>query len=586
MQAMLCQRVPNREGHKLAADVWLPDGPGPFPVLITRTPYHRRGGLGLARRYTEAGYAYVIQDTRGKYDSEGHFRPMVYEAEDGQALIEWVAEQSWCKGRIGLVGASYLGMVQLPAASRAHPALRCIAPAVAPNHFFHDWLRYDGAFQLANAIRWPMTHAVCPTQPQTDHFTWQELYSLGTLEEIERRAGYSAPELREWVRHDVYDEYWAALDQTLLYERITVPGLHVAGWFDHISRGQFEAYQGISATGATELARSSQRLFVGPWGHSTLGKRSYGVWDFGPEAELDRLAYELRFLDLWLRDVDDGFSEELPVRVFLMGANRWLNVADWPPPEAEVQRWYLHSAGEARGLGSKGRLSPEEPAQDTADGYVYDPSDPCPTWGGPLYWGLEGLGPQDQRKLLMRQDVLYYRSEPLSRPLAVMGEVNLRLWVASDAEDTDFVVKLNVVEPGGRIVCLTSGCMRCRYREMFVPRAEGPSGGDDEAAGAVDDLRWLKGRLGRPTPEQAEPRPLSKGEPALLHLQLGNLAYVFPAGSRIALTVTSSSFPRILPHPNTMAPTWQETAPRPATNQIIHSPTHPSHLLLPVVDTQ
>ena len=550
LRAMMCQMVSNREDIALATDVWLPDGPGPFPVLLTRTPYHRAGAGGAAKRYTDLGYAYVVQDARGKYDSEGVFRPLVHEAADGHDTLDWIANQKWCNGRIGMVGRSYLGIVQIPAASGGHEALRCIVPGVAPNEFFTDWIRYDGCFALANMVRWPLTHAVCPTKPSDAHFTWEELWALRTLDEIEQRIGCRAPELREWVARDQYDEYWEAINQQRMYESVTVPGMHVGGWFDHLTRGQFQAFKGIGQRGATEAARAGQRLFILPCGHSTLGQREYGEWDFGPDAETDTLAYEQRFIDLWMRDIDDGISEEPPVRAFLMGENRWMSLSDWPPPEAEAQQWYLHSGGSAVGLGSDGRLSRESPGDEPADTYQYAPKHPAPSRGGPLYWGIaQGLGPVDQHRLLRRDDVLYYRGEVLPHPVAVVGEVNLELWIASSATDTDFIAKLCVVEASGRVTCLTSGCLRCRYRESW-----------------------------------SEPKALTPGEPTKLRIQMNNLAYVFPAGSRIALTITSSSFPRILPHPNTMAPTWQETSPQVARQEILHSRGHESGLLLPVVD--
>ncbi len=549
VKAMLYQRVVNREGIALATDVYLPDGPGPWPVVLTRTPYHRRGHLGRGKYFTDRGYVYVVQDCRGKYDSEGVFRPLIYEAIDGHDTIAWIAEQPWCNGRIGLHGYSYLGIVQIPAASGGHDALRCIVPGVAPNSFFIDWLRYDGCFALANAIRWSMTHAVCPTQPVLDHFTWDELWALGSLDEIQERAGFMAPELREWVAHDTYDDYWRAVDQHLMYPKIRVPALHVAGWFDHISRGQFQAYCGIRDQGATELARENQRLLVGPWGHTKIGQRKYGEWDFGPAAELSTVDYERRFLDLWLKDIDDGITDQPPVHVFLMGENRWVFLEDWPPADARQQAWYLHSGGSAVGLGSDGRLSREEPGDEPADRYTYDPRDPCPTLGGPIYWGLEPAGPVDQRPILLRDDVLYYRSEILPRPLTVIGDVELELWVASSAPDTDLIAKLCVVEETGRVTVLALGSLRCRYRESW-----------------------------------SEPKPLEPGEPTRLRIHMGHLAYVFPAGSRVALIVTSSSFPRILPHPNTMVPTWTETSPRVAKQEVMHSAGHPSRLLLPVVE--
>lgn len=552
---MIFQKVANREGINLATDVWLPDGPGPWPVVLVRTPYHRQGGSGQGKYFTDLGYAYVIQDTRGKYDSEGHFRPLDDEAADGQDTIDWIAEQPWCNGRIGMTGKSYLGIVQIPAAAGGHEALRCILPGVAPNSFFTDWIRYDGCFALANLVRWPLDHSICPTKPTVNHFTWRELWEIGakgTLADVEERAGYASEQLRKWVALDQYDDYWASIDQALLYEKVACAGMHQAGFFDHISRAQFNSFKDIRARGATEFARNNQRLIVGAWGHGNCDKTVCGEWDFGPGCGIDIGAYEQRFLDLWLKDIDDGISEEPPVKYFLMGENRWEFSTDWPPPEAKVQEWHLGSAGDARGLGSTGRLSLETPTGPSADTYTYDPANPVPTLGGPSYWGMSDfftVGPADQHPILRRDDVLYYRSEMLERPLKIVGDINLELWITSSAPDTDFIAKLCVVEPIGRITVLTHGSLRCRYRESW-----------------------------------SEPKALTPGEPTKLALQMNNVAYTFPRGSRVALIVTSSCCPRILPHPNTMAPTWQETDPQVAQQEVLHDSEHESQLLLPVIE--
>jgi len=549
MKAIIGQRVPTQQGAELATDVYLPDGAGPFPVLLTRTPYGRAGHGGRASAFTRAGYAFVAQDCRGKYDSSGTFRPLLDEPADGAATLDWIANQRWCNGRIGMVGLSYLGMVQVPAAASGHEALRCIAPGVAPGSMFTDWLRYDGCFALANAVRWSMTHAVCPTRPAMEHFRWDALWRQRTLEEVFERAGYECAALRQWVAHDRYDDYWRGVDQRLMHPKVRVPGLHPAGWFDHISRGQFEAYQGIRSAGATERARGGQRLVVGPWGHMTIGQSAYGEWDFGPAAALDLDRYQRRFLDLWMRDIDDGISEEPPVYAFVMGINRWAHFSDWPVPEAREQPWHLRSGGAAATLGGDGRLSQEPPGGEPPDSYRYDPSNPVPTWGGPIYWGMDRLGPIDQRPILGRADVLYYRSDQLPAPLPVVGPVELDLWFASDAEDTDLLAKLCVAEANGRITVLTIGSLRLRYRD-----------GWDRCV------------------------PLPKEAPVRVRIRLGHLAYVFPQGSRVALVLTSSSYPRILPHPNTMAATWQESSPKVAQQRILHDAGHPSRLLLPVVE--
>ncbi len=546
------------DGIHLAVDVWFPEGPGPFPVLLTRACYRQigapSGGLQLAQTYTKWGYAYVSQDTRGKYNSEGEFHPLVNEARDGQETLDWIAEQKWCNGRIGMVGKSYMGAVQIPAASGGHEALRCIVPRVTANNFFRDWIRYDGCFALANAVSWSLTNATCATQPTIDHFTWQELYEKATLEEVFDRVGFSCPVLQEWVDHDRYDDYWGKIDQHRMYESVKIPGMHVGGWFDHLSRGQFDAYCGIRDMGATKMARNGQRLLIGPGSHMTVDAegeecRRYGNWDFGPESTLSVLDHQRRFIDYWLKDEDNGFSEEPPVKVFLMGENRWIYLDDWPPPEAKMQNWYLKSNGNANWLNSHGQLSPDSPGEMSPDRYLYDPRNPVPTLGGPVYWALSSVGPIDQRPILGRSDVLYYSSKPLERSLAVVGEVNLNLWVASSTPDTDFIAKLCVVEPSGQVTCLRIGSIRCRFRESW-----------------------------------SDPKPLEAGVPTLVQIQMGNIAYVYPKGARIALIVTSSSFPRILPHPNTMAPTWREKSVQVAKQEVFHSQSYPSCLILPVLE--
>jgi len=552
MQFELCREGSAADGEKLAADVYMPDGPGPFPAVLVRTPYNRTGLQGVAPTFVERGYALVTQDCRGKYDSEGTFRPLLDEAADGHAALDWVANQKWCSGRIGLWGRSYLGIVQVPAASGGHEALRCVAPSVAPGSFFRDWIRYDGCFALSNAVRWSLTHASCRTQPPLQHFVWEELHSLGGPGEIAERVGFQTLALAAWAEHDRYDEYWEGIDQCLMHEQVRVPGLHAGGWFDHLTRGQYEAYCNIRDRGGTEEARQGQRLLIGPWGHGNTGTRGpdhcrYGEWDFGPEADFPLLEHELAFLDLYLKDEDSGFSERPPVEVFLIGENRWIGLEDWPPPGVEVQEWHLDSAGGAHMR--SGGLSRVAPDRGMADTFTYDPGNPVPTRGGPIYWGLAHAGPVDQHPIIYRPDVVYYRSHRLARPLAVVGEVGLDLHVSSDAEDTDFIARICVEEPSGPITCLTVGSLRCRYRESW-----------------------------------SRPRPLEPGEPTAIGLRMGQIGYVFPAGSRIGLMITSSDFPRVLPHANTMAPAWQEGKPVVARNSVLHGPETRSCLRLPVVE--
>jgi len=554
MKTLICRRYPARDGVLLAADVYLPDGPGPFPVVLTRTPYNRVDHLEwCAQPFVERGYAYVATDCRGRFESDGVFLRMFDEADDGQATLDWIGNQRWCNGRIGLWGISYGGAFQVPAAVGGHPALRCICPGVVVTRFFENWSRYDGCFALINPLWWIMSHGSSRTAPPRRHIDLDALLRMTSLDQVEAAIGYPLPLLREIAAHDVDDTFWAKIDQWPMHPAIRVPGLHTGAWFDHVSRGQFEAYGRIRDLSATEAARQGQRLLIGPWGHLILQTgethRRYGTWDFGPDADMPVMSYHLRFFDLHMQDKDDGFSTEAPVRVFLMGENRWLNLPDWPLPGAREEMWHLDSCGNAHGLRGDGVLTCETPQTSCSDGLVYDPRDPAPTCGGQIFWNMEPRGPQDQRHLLERDDVIFYQSAPLAESLTVLGEVTLDLTVSADVDDTDIVTKLCVVEANGAVTVLVLGSFRCRYRQGFDRRV-----------------------------------PLEHDAPTPLHVRLSQLAYTFPPGTRIGLIITSSDFPRIQPHANTMALPWEPVAPVIAHTRVWHGGEFSAALMLPVVD--
>ena len=554
MKVMVCRKYPAPDGVLLAADVYLPDGPGPFPIILTRTPYNRVTHLGHnAKPFVERGYGYVATDCRGRFESEGQFTLMFDEAADGQATIEWIADQSWCNGRIATWGVSYGAVFQIPAAIGGHEALRCICPIEVCNTFFPNWARYGGSFALENPLWWILNQAG-RTNPPSDHVNWDALRQMKSLDEVEAAIGFELPMLRAAAEHDTDDEHWQAIDQWPMHPRIKVPGLHCGGWFDHVSMGQFNAYQRIRDLGATAAARQGQRLFMGPWGHLSFmatgeAHRKYGTWDFGEAANLDTRNYELRFLDLYMKDIDDGIGDEPPVYIFLMGENRWLHLDDWPPPSARVQEWHLDSNGNAHGQRGDGRLTLDGAQANASDRIVYDPDSPTPTCGGQIFWNMEPKGPQDQRHLLERDDVLFYQSEKLAKPLTVIGDVALDITIATDVDDTDIVAKLCVVEPNDSVTCIIVGSFRCRYRNGWDQRV-----------------------------------PMVHGDPTVLHVHLSQLAYTFPVGSRIGLMVTSSDFPRIQPHTGTMAKPWTPAESVIAHTDVLHGDGLVSALKLPVVE--
>ncbi len=555
MNVKVCERYPAYDGVLLAADVYLPDGPGPFPIILTRTPYDRVKHLGHnARQFVERGYGYVATDCRGRFESEGHFTRMFDEEADGQATVEWIADQKWCNGRIALWGVSYGAVFQIPAAVGGHSAIRCICPIEVCNTFFNNWSRYDGCFALENPLWWIMGHGTGRTSPPSDHVDWDQLRQMNSLDDVETAIGFKLPILREIVEHDTEDEFWHKIDQWPMHPKMQVPGMHCGGWFDHVSMGQFNAYQRIRDLGATEEARMGQRLFMGPWGHITFMARGerhckYGIWEFGQEADISTKDYQLRFLDLHMKDIDDGLSSEPPVYLFLMGENRWLSLDDWPPPGSVIQKWHLDSQGNAHGQRGDGILSLEEPTASSADKIVYDPAFPVPTCGGQIFWNMEPKGPQDQRHLLERDDVLFYQSELLTQDLVVIGDVGLEITIATDVDDTDIVAKLCVIEPNASITCIIVGSFRCSYREGWDKRV-----------------------------------PMEHGVPTQLHLRLSQLAYTFPVGSRVALMITSSDFPRIQPHTGTMSKPWTPVQSVVAHTEVQHGKGIVSCLQLPIYD--
>lgn len=553
MRTLICRKYPAADGVELAADVYLPDGPGPFPVILTRTPYDRVAHLaGNAAGFVQHRYGYVATDCRGRFESGGVYERMFDEAADGQATVDWIASQPWCNGRIGMWGLSYGGGFQVPAAAGGHEAIKCLCPSVIAARFFENWSRYDGCFALLNPLWWIMQNGASRTRPPVHHIDWNAIVRLKSLDEVEQAVGMRLDMLRDMAEHDTDDAFWERINQWPMHEQIKVPAMHSGGWFDHISMGQYEAYERIRDLGATDAARQGQRLFIGPWYHliTQTGDqhRRFGTWDFGPSADVNVFDYHLRFFNLHLKEIDDGLSEEPPVRIFLMGENRWLDLPDWPPP-AEQQQWHLDSNGNAHGQRGDGRLSRTAPTSTAHDRLAYDPNDPVPTWGGQIFWNMPHGGPQDQRHLLERDDMLFYQSDPLGEPLCVVGNVSVDLTIAADVDDTDLVVRLCVVEPNGAVTSILVGSFRCRYREGFDRRV-----------------------------------PLVHGEPAHLHFRLSQVAYTFPVGSRVALTVTSSDFPRIQPHTNTMAKPWVPVEPVIANTDVLHGGGIRTHLNLPVVE--
>lgn len=559
-----------RDGVRLATDVYIPQAPGQFPAVLHRLPYGKRQAMSIddVDAFADAQYAVVIQDTRGRFDSEGEFTPFSDERRDGEDTLRWLTQQDWCNGRIGMVGASYHGATQWMAASADPPGLRAIAPSFTSTDYYDGWMYRGGAFQLGFALYWTMRFLELSglqrrarAEPKTAAEIAELIRTIDRSQEVyetmplvDVRLPSAATYYRDWLAHPTRDSYWSRTAPEQDYRQIAIPTLNIGGWYDCFLGGTLANYAGVKANGRTRLSRSP-RLIIGPWAHGVLGGE-FPELMFGINADagiVPLIQEQVRFFDQHVRGVR-GPDDAPNVKLFVMGANMWREEPSWPLPATRYVPYYL--SGRRGGDDShSGALSTTAPVAEPPDEFEYDPADPVPTVGGQTF--LPGLrmavnaGPRDQRALQHRPDVLCFTTSPLKRDLDVIGPVVATLYASSSAPDTDFTAKLVDVHPDGTAIILTDGILRARYRESL-----------------------------------ATPRPLTPGEIYELHIDLWATANRFKAGHRIRVEVSSSNFPRFDRNTNTGGAIAHEALSdcQVARNTIYHDREHPSHILLPVVD--
>ena len=581
--------VPARDGVLLATDVYRPEGPGPFPMLLERTPYDKsaasrsersaaharpRSRAEVAAYFAGHGYAVAYQDCRGRYHSGGRFTKYLSEAEDGFDTLVWLQRQSWCNGRVGTFGLSY--------AAHTQAALGCLNPPGLAAQFldcggfsnaYRSGIRHGGAFDLKQA-------------------TWAYRNALADARDPAVKAALAAQDIRAWFRrmpwhkgdspissapeyedylfeqwsHGVFDDYWKqpGIYAEGFYDRYAdVPIVHLSGWYDPYARTAMENYVGLS-----RAKRNRMQLVLGPWTHGDRSLSHAGEVEFGPAAPVDgNLAedfFELRrrWFDRWIKGLANGVDEEPSVRVFVMGGgsgrrNRdgrldhgghWRSGPEWPLPQTRWTRLYLHA--------DRSLSAAPAAAGSAAVDYAFDPRDPVPTVGGAISSGepVMHAGAFDQSEAASRSDVLVFMTPPLDDELEIAGPITLRLWIASDAPDTDFAAKLIDVYPPsgdypqGFAMNLTEGLLRTRYRDS-----------------------WER------------PAPMVPGEVYAITIELFPVANLFCRGHRLRLDISSSNFPHFDVNPNSGEPEGAWQRPRIAHNRVFAEAARPSHLLLPVI---
>lgn len=559
-----------RDGVILRADVYRMDGAERLPVLLQRTPYGKgAGSVAFALMAAERGYGVVIQDTRGRWGSDGDDYPFVHELADGYDTVEWAARLPWANGQVGMFGGSYVGYTQWAAAAMQPPALRAIVPGVTFCEPYSAIGYKGGALKLGVQVSWGLLSVAMmaitrlPDSDERKARWMDELLDLadglgrGTtfkqlpLEDMPLigREGI-VTFLSDILAHPTRDAFWERV--ACPHARIQVPAFHMGGWYDLFTTDTLRDFNGIRAQGATEVARAHQKALIGPWHHglfmNPVGEADFGIRSGAPVILPEELQF--RWFDYWLKGVDNGIAEEPPLRIFVMGDNVWRDEQEWPLARTRYIPYYLHSGGAANTLHGDGTLSADKPSDEPVDTFVYDPRNPVPTRGGGLCCSLTALAPgaYDQRRVEERPDVLVYTTPPLENDLEVTGPLEVHLWAATSASDTDFTAKLVDVYSCGYARNIQDGIIRARYRQ-----------------------------------DDGQPQPITPGKAYEYTISLAATSNVFKAGHRIRLEISSSNFPWFDRNLNTGEPVGQGSALRPAIQTILHDGEHLSYILLPVI---
>lgn len=566
-----------RDGTTLYADVWRPDAPDRFPILLTRTPYDklnhfRQIAFGINPiRAVQEGYIVITQDTRGRFTSEGKFYPFLDEMNDGYDTVEWSAALPYSNGEVGMFGASYGAVTQWMAAIQRPPHLKAIFPVWMGDGAYEGTLYHGGAFHLGLALYWA-TVVLAPNELQRRAAAGQKIESvLGPLRkaldsmpeaynQLPLRGSHGflselAPYYDDWLSHPENGEYWERWRFSHYADRITVPAFSLGGWFDLYSGTVPKLFNTMRERAGSDDARRGQKLIIGPWTHAVnddaIGDLYFGI--SATLAALDITALHLRWFDFWLKGRDNGILNEPPIKLFVLGDTVWRHEHEWPLARTRWTNYYFHSAGNANSAAGDGLLTPAPPAADEPpDVFRYDPRNPVPTTGGAtLIAGIStsaNAGPKEQSRVEAREDILVYTTHPLEQEVEVTGPITVTLFAATSARDTDWTAKLVDVYPDGRAYNLADGILRARYRE-----------GTDKS------------------------KLLEPGRVYEYKIDLQTTSNVFKSGHRIRVQVSSSNFPRFDRNPNTGRPVASEIELVAATQTVFHNSAQPSHITLPII---
>ena len=567
--------VPMRDGTVLRADVYRPASAQPVPVILMRTQYGKQAAQVEPSRYQRpdwfASYCYlvVVQDIRGQGASAGTFSEFTNDRNDGYDSVEWAAKLAGSSGKVGMYGSSYVGATQWLAAETAPPHLTTIVPANTSSDYYDGWTYENGAFRLNFIEPWAMdTIALSAaanrgdtgvvqqlTQDSRDIAGWLRYTPYRSFPPLHPGDGVVAPYFYDWISHRTDGPYWQQWAPQQYYANITIPILHIEGWYDAFLTGGIRNFTGMVNSAGSPFARTHQRIVIGPWDHIGWGRPSSPMApilkQIGPVGNSPVNELMLAWWDHFLKGVDNGVSGGPTVNYFEMGANVWKTATAWPLPGTRWTNYYLSSDGHASALMGDGQLVTAEPSSgQQPDRYDYDPRNPVPSVGGhSCCAALAGSqGPYDQHAVEQRPDVLVYSTPPLATDTEVTGPVSVTLYASSSAPDTDWTAKLIDVHPDGTAANLNNGIQRASFRES-----------------------------------SSAPTPIEPGKVYRYTITVWPTSNLFRAGHRIRLEISSSDFPQFDPNPNTGSWLGESTTTQIAHQTVLHEAEHPSVLVLPVI---
>lgn len=539
-------RIPMQDGTELSADIWLPEKEGKYPAILVRTPYLKTEWQlkypEYGKYFAVHGYVYIVQDVRGRGDSDGKFNFFFSDGKDGYDAIEWIAKQEWCNGKVGTMGASYMGGVQWLTAREIPPHLVCIASTAPAGNYFDVFIYHQGAWPMS-WLPWLNITSGRIFQSNISSVDMQKVLTHRPIITIDSVMGREMRFYKEWLTHNTLDDYWKPLILTKEdYKKIDLPVLHVTGWFDVALMATKPYWEGMN-----KYAPSSDKQFllIGPWDHFQTylgGGTKMGEMEFTKESIVDTKELHLAFFDHYLKTTSPDFNFP-KVKIYVTGTNVWRELNEFPPAQVKNTPLYLRCDGKANTMNGNGRLSWEEPEKEKPDTFAYDPQNPVNAKFGYAI---------DCRETEKRQDVLVYTTEVLKESVEIVGEVFVYLYASSDAFDTDFTARLLDVSPDGRAINLgadpVGGIIRARYRNGYEKEVL-----------------------------------LEPNKPELFIIKLFYFGHTFLAGHSIRVEISSSATPDYFPNQNTGNPVATDTEWKIANQTIYHDNNRPSHIVLPIM---